>query len=1015
MKQYMKNIMMAAVLLLTATGLRASNEVTIIKNGDGTATSKVEGSTCTLTVTPASDEYVTASNITAVKIVGGGMAQAPERRVPGVDNIPITVNAVDTDADPSGVTTYIFEMPGDGYDVEVTIDFQQRMDIANATVALSQNNCFYDGSPQTPTVTVTMDDTVLKESDFTVAYTNNVNVGTATVTLEGKRTYMGTTSAQFTISYFVYDLKVAGTSVSDENCQDVLGDGKVSFDPETNTLTLNGITATATSMSYIESEMETLNIALNGSNTINIAGEAMPVVKTTNYAATLAVQKASTDGLLTINNSESFAEGFASVNYDDDLKLQVLNGNCLVSSNLVTYGVTITPMEGQPVIVTVGNQVDVLGDGSVSFDGDTNLKLKQANLKGITLSSDYAKSELNIFLEGNSTIENNNVAAYAVKCEAASPVALALKTNPNSPGKMIYLNSSRTLGDYDEAFYGFGNCYLFSDLVAELSSVGLTLFVPLPPAVTDASGGDEESSATVINYGDASSAVNNEQLVNVSIQSVLYTLVDTQTPGANDDGFEEGHIDEEGVVADIVVINSTTTDDDVKNVSETVSSGNLNPGSTDFAENFKGLTFKLPKGEGNIFLKNVITDEQHALKVMIGTEISDDNPRSFTTNGKYEDYTLNYSVSEDCYVYIYVVELPNPAPAMMMASRRIGPKGTVSGGLGGLAISAKEIKVDVSKEVSSTVVANALAGNTVTVKDLTMKSIANGAFNSLLGKELAYIDLSATSITGVKVSRSEGAFKGISENTFIYMPVGNSSSEPNVVIGNTCANMQMDGNGNKPFKVAKNFTATKATLNRTFTKGKRSTIYLPYAIDQSTANSLGSFYSFTGISGTTVNMTKVTTGGLKANTPYIYVPGNGVSKVTVNAAAVKMEATKPINFVGTYEKLLWPVNQSNVYCFVGEEKGGFQIGMFARMGAGSWVPPFRAYMLKPAVSAPELDICWIENDDEQEVNGIKDVTVSADELKGRVTSGWYTVNGVKLEGMPAQKGLFIHNGKKVAK
>ena len=77
---------MAAVMLLTATGLWAADAVTIIKNGDGSASSAIEGSTCVLTVTPASGEYVTASNITAVKIVGGGMAQAPERRVPGVDN-----------------------------------------------------------------------------------------------------------------------------------------------------------------------------------------------------------------------------------------------------------------------------------------------------------------------------------------------------------------------------------------------------------------------------------------------------------------------------------------------------------------------------------------------------------------------------------------------------------------------------------------------------------------------------------------------------------------------------------------------------------------------------------------------------------------------------------------------------------------------------------------------------------------------------------------------------------------
>ena len=49
---------------------------------------------------------------------------------------------------------------------------------------------------------------------------------------------------------------------------------------------------------------------------------------------------------------------------------------------------------------------------------------------------------------------------------------------------------------------------------------------------------------------------------------------------------------------------------------------------------------------------------------------------------------------------------------------------------------------------------------------------------------LKYNDLSNTAITGLKVSRSEGPFKGVSKNTFIYLPAGNSSDEPNVVIGN---------------------------------------------------------------------------------------------------------------------------------------------------------------------------------------------------------------------------------------
>ncbi|MGV8083943.1 MAG: OmpL47-type beta-barrel domain-containing protein [Coriobacteriia bacterium] len=56
------------------------------------------------------------------------------------------------------------------------------------------------GSAVTPTVTVTDGGkTLVKDTDYTVAYANNVEVGTATVTITGKGNYTGTKNATFTI------------------------------------------------------------------------------------------------------------------------------------------------------------------------------------------------------------------------------------------------------------------------------------------------------------------------------------------------------------------------------------------------------------------------------------------------------------------------------------------------------------------------------------------------------------------------------------------------------------------------------------------------------------------------------------------------------------------------------------------------------------------------------------------------------------------------------------------------
>lgn len=64
----------------------------------------------------------------------------------------------------------------------------------------SGSTAYYTGAPITPEVTVTDGATVLtKGTDYTVAYSNNVDLGTATVTVTGRGNYSGEKTATFTI------------------------------------------------------------------------------------------------------------------------------------------------------------------------------------------------------------------------------------------------------------------------------------------------------------------------------------------------------------------------------------------------------------------------------------------------------------------------------------------------------------------------------------------------------------------------------------------------------------------------------------------------------------------------------------------------------------------------------------------------------------------------------------------------------------------------------------------------
>ncbi len=73
--------------------------------------------------------------------------------------------------------------------------------VGGLQIALSQTEYVYDGTAKTPAVTVNDGTTVLAENtDYTIGYQDNNNVGTATMNVTGMGNYSGTTSANFVIN-----------------------------------------------------------------------------------------------------------------------------------------------------------------------------------------------------------------------------------------------------------------------------------------------------------------------------------------------------------------------------------------------------------------------------------------------------------------------------------------------------------------------------------------------------------------------------------------------------------------------------------------------------------------------------------------------------------------------------------------------------------------------------------------------------------------------------------------------
>lgn len=74
--------------------------------------------------------------------------------------------------------------------------------LTNPTVELNPSTFFYDGTEKTPEVTVKDGNTVVPASEYSVSYSNNVNIGTATVHLTNKT---GNYIISLTVTFTIYD------------------------------------------------------------------------------------------------------------------------------------------------------------------------------------------------------------------------------------------------------------------------------------------------------------------------------------------------------------------------------------------------------------------------------------------------------------------------------------------------------------------------------------------------------------------------------------------------------------------------------------------------------------------------------------------------------------------------------------------------------------------------------------------------------------------------------------------
>ena len=220
---------------------------------------------------------------------------------------------------------------------------------------------------------------------------------------------------------------------------------------------------------------------------------------------------------------------------------------------------------------------------------------------------------------------------------------------------------------------------------------------------------------------------------------------------------------------------------------------------------------------------------------------------------------------------------------------------------------------------------------------------------------------------------------------------------------------------------------------RSFTEGKTSTVCLPFAYTKKAGD--GSFYAFTNIekSGSeyVATMTEPGESTLTANTPYLYMPNKDdevdfSGAYTIPATLTAGETKRgDWTFKGIYKAHTWTPAPTGIYGFSAQTADGISQGQFVKAGTNVSIKPMRCYLeyksgsedyagargMKRAEQLPEtIKVRLVSASGEVTAIGSLQTTTGEVTLDG---DAWYSLDGRRLEGKPATKGVYINNNNKV--
>ena len=477
------------------------------------------------------------------------------------------------------------------------------------------------------TATVT-DGTNYTYATKTATYSLTVNTATMNVTASG---YTGT-----------YDGKAHGITVSAPEGATV----KYGTTNGTYNLTAAPTYTNAGTYTVYYQVTKTGYTTVTGNKTVTI-GKAAPIVvaptakklQYTGKAQELVGAGSATGGTMLYsldgkNYSEAIPTGTAAQEYtiyfkvvgdDNHIDVEATSVTTIIVDDSTKYDLWIGDTQ-----VTERNCKDILGDGSADQGKAASFQyVPSLNKLFITNNTDNRTIRttndegLTIYLAPNSTnavgdivYNGNGNATLTITTDGNYPGTLSLSANANVISGFSSLNLEQNLviiNPEDIAYDGSNR---------RLATTAATIGAPLTPITKD---------RTITPDGNELKPESGSEDINKVVDDILYTLGNVNN--SNGDGYDDGGF---------IVINTVTTDQQAVRVTQ-----EFTPGTNEYLEGFKGLTFMVPAGNGKIFF-DMQTLDGYAMKVMVG-----DAAPVTVKKAEKGIVEIPYNVAEPTYVYAY--------------------------------------------------------------------------------------------------------------------------------------------------------------------------------------------------------------------------------------------------------------------------------------------------------------------------------------------------------------------------